>query len=267
MKAASILVVEHDRQTRMLIEGRLQAAGYQSESVASGEQALTRLHTTNVDLLIIDLWLPQISGMAVIEAAKAHDPDLEVIVMTASTTLESALQSLRRGVFGYIIKPGQPGELESTVAGALSRRRERLNRLYLLRQLGSELMRIADAPSVRYMADAAPGGAPAQPIQMLQVGSLRIDPRRYTVTRDSQPIQLSASEFNLLVYMASHSEQVLAPQQITRAVLGYDCAAYEARELIKVRVHKLRRKIEINPTAPQLLISVRGAGYMLTAGR
>lgn len=265
MKKAAILVIEDDRPTRMLVEGRLRAAGHRVESVATGEQALERLAGGDIDLLVADLHLPQMSGLAVIETAKAHDPDLEVVVTTASTMLDLAIRSLRCGVFGYIIKPGKPGELEATVGDALARRHERLERSHLLRRFGSELLRISESPSVRYLFE--PGAAPTPPPdeRIIQLGRLRIDSRRHTVTRDAQPIPLSSGEFALLLFLAEHRDQVLAPQQIVKAVFGYSCTAAEARDLLKVRIYKLRQKIELNPTDPQILISVRGVGYMLTA--
>lgn len=266
MNTASILVVEDDRPTRMLIEGRLRAAGHRVEGVASGEQALERLAAGYVEVLVIDLHLPEINGLAVIESAKAHDPDLEVVVMTSSTILDLALRSLRCGVFDYIIKPGQPGELESTVRGALARRRERVERSQLLRRLGSELMRISEASSVRYLVDTSAPAEPAADDQVLQVGRLRIYTRRHTVTRDAQSIPLSSSEFALLAYFADHPDQVLTAQQIVRRVLGYSCTTAEAREMLKVRIYKLRQKLEVNPTDPQILVSVRGVGYKLSSG-
>lgn len=266
MRTASILVVEDDRPTRMLVEGRLRAAGHRVEGVATGEQALERLSAGDIDVLVVDLHLPQMSGLAVIEIAKSHDPDLEVIVTTASTMLDLAIRSLRCGVFGYIVKPGKLGELEATVGDALARRYKRLERSHLLRWLGSELLRISEAPSVRYLFDTGAPPMPAVADQAIQLGDLRIDTRRHTLTRDGQPIPLSSSEFALLLFLAEHRDQVLAPQQIVRAVFGYSCTAAEARDLLKVRIYKLRQKIEVNPTNPQILISVRGVGYMLTAG-
>lgn len=266
MKITSILVVDDDRPTRMLVEARLRAAGHRVESVATGEQALERLAAGDIDVLVVDMHLPQMSGLAVIEIAKAHDPDLEVIVMTASTMLDLAIRSLRCGVFGYMIKPGEIGELEATVRDALARRHERLERSHLLRRLGSELLRISDSPSARYLFDSSDPPPQAADDPTIQLGRLRIDTRRHTVTRDRQPIPLSSSEFALLLFLAEHRDQVLSAQQIVRAVLGYSCSAAEARELLKVRIYKLRQKLEVNPAAPQILISVRGAGYMLTAG-
>jgi DNA-binding response OmpR family regulator len=263
MDEPRVLVVEDEIITRQLVEAYLTQAGFRVSAVSSGEAALARLGGGVFDVVVTDLSLSGIDGIAVMAAARAANPDSEVIVLTGAATLESAIAAIQHGAFAYIRKPARPGELEQAVRAALARRRERQAQATIMDQLG-KLARLAETRAEPYSTMRA---TPSAESELLRVGGLAIDTQRYLVTRDSLALQLSPGEFALLAYLARRPEQVISPRQLARDVLGYDCSPHEARELVKARVHKLRQKIEPNPAAPQLLRSVRGIGYVLTAGR
>lgn len=265
MIEARILLVEDDRVTRVMLQAQLCDAGYAVISAESGEAALARLNDERFDLVITDLDMPKANGLTVMEAARRADPDLEVIVLTGVASIESAIAAVRHGAFAYIRKPGQPGELQASTQAALARRRERHEQTELLRQVSAQLLKITETRtsySVNLPTPQPPSGN-----AIFRIGSLQIDTQRYAVTRGSEAIQLTRGEFSLLAYLAQRPEQVVSPRELARAVLDYNCSVSEARELVKARIHKLRQKIEIDPSVPRLLVSVRGVGYILTAGR
>lgn len=260
MQQPHILVVEDEAVARRVLHSMLTHAGYAVTSVASGEEALECLQSQHFDLLLTDLQLRNIDGVTVMAAAREHDPDIEVIVLTGSATVDSAIAAVRHGAHNYILKPGQPGEIESSVAEALHQRQNRIMRAAWLQRLSQDLLQLANSQT-----NSAAPLPPARPAEtLLQIGGLTIDLQRHTVMQNGRYLQLSSGEFSLLAYLARHTDQVVAPQQLARDVLGYECTPQEARDLIKARIWSLRRKIESDPTDPHMIVSVRGVGYMLT---
>ncbi|HMQ32313.1 MAG TPA: response regulator transcription factor [Chloroflexaceae bacterium] len=258
MDAPRLLLVEDEPVMRMVLDVRLRAAGLRVTGVASAEQALELLRGEQYAIMVTDLHLQGLDGLALLCEARRLDPDLEVLVLTGAATLDSAIAALHNGAHSYLRKPAPKGELEGRVAAALERRRARTEGRAVLMQLGAQILRIAEPGPPR------PDASPA--VARLRVGRLELDPQQRRATADRLPVALSSSEFDLLLYLARREDQVLSAEQLARDALGCcGCAPCEARELVKVRVHRLRQKIERDPRAPRLLVSVRGAGYMLTA--
>ncbi len=244
------LVVEEDAATRLLVENRLRAIGFAVTGVENGAAALRLLQSIAFTLLVTDLVLNEFDGVALLQAARALDPALSVIVLTARATLESAVKAINNGAVAYLLKPARAGELEHHAVTALARRN-----------------------SPRYLADSQPRQI-AEPAPVyhhrgdtLTIGPLQIELRRHRASLAGRSLQLSSGDFALLSYLARHEDEVLGVPTIARAVLGYPCSPQEARDLIKVRIHKLRQKLEADPTAPRLIHCVRGAGYVLSATR
>jgi DNA-binding response OmpR family regulator len=203
----------------------------------------------------------------VLAAARRSDPEIEAIVLTGYATLESAISAVRQGAANYILKPGQPGEIERSVAEALARRQERREHSTHLLRLGQSLLQLAGVAPSEEAAGASGVSTATSPAHVINLGSLVLDQHRHSATLDSRALNLSPGEFALLTYMAQRHQQVISAQQLAREVMGYQCEAHEARDLIKARVWALRRKLEHDPTNPELLVSVRGVGYMLQVNK
>jgi DNA-binding NtrC family response regulator len=122
---AVILVVDDQRSLRQTTSITLSRAGHSVDEAASGEEALRRIDETLYDLVITDLKMEEVDGLAVLEAVKARDADIEVLIVTAYGTIESAVQAIRRGAYDYITKPFTPDQLLHSVDLALERRRLR----------------------------------------------------------------------------------------------------------------------------------------------
>jgi len=131
-------------------------------------------------------------------------------------------------------------------------------RTNILHQLSAQLLHIAEPEQRTYRAHGAQ-------VPLLRIGQLELDPVRRRANFGQRLLELSHGEFDLLLYLALRDNQVISVEQIARDVMGHiRCSAQEARDLVKARIYRLRRKIEPDPEAPALIISVRGAGYMLT---
>ncbi len=254
-----LLLVEDEQVTRLMLEARLRAAGYSVLSASSGEAALVLLKETRFDLMITDLQLEALDGVALMIEARSIDPELELIVLTGAATIASAVTALNIHAHAYIFKPVAAGTLERTVATAIERRREQQERNALLHQISVTLRRLADPPNARYELSPSPER------QAHRVGALAIDGLRRRATVEGAALSLTNGEFDLLHYLAKWAEQVVAPEQIARELYHHSCSGDEARELVKSRVHRLRSKLAAHPRSARMLVSVRGAGYMLTA--
>src|SRR5262245_1252212 len=116
----NILVVDDDPDLLRLIEIRLSAAGYAVTTAGSGEQALSRMSVTRPRLVVTDLKMTGMDGMALFEAARAQNPALPVIILTAHGTIPDAVEAVKRGVFGYLTKPFDAKALLSEVERAMA---------------------------------------------------------------------------------------------------------------------------------------------------
>ncbi len=259
MNTPRILLVEEDPELRVALDSQLRADGHTVIATGSAEQALALLQRERFAVLMTEIALAAGDGIALMAAARRLQPDLELIVLTGAATLDSAIAALNLGARAYLRKPFTSDAVAQCVARALEQWQTRHTHQAMLRRLGATLLRIAEPHDAPYeVSDPRP--------LPLRIGALQIDPRRRRAMLGERVIPLTSGEFDLLLYLAHRNGEVLSSERLARDVLGYNCAPDEARELIKARVHRLRAKLEPNPRAPTFLVSVRGAGYMLTSG-
>lgn len=260
MDEARLLLVEDEPLTCRMLAERLRKAGFSVAAVASAEAALDLLMVERFAVLVTDLLLQQLDGLALLVKARGIDPDLAVIILTGAASLDTAIAAVHAGAHSYLRKPVPAGELEGRLLAALAQRHERIESRLALRHYGAHLLRLADGHGPPYEL-REPG------LGTLRLGRLELDTMRRRASINRRAVPLSNGEFDLLHYLACHEHQVVSAEQLAREALHFrHCTADEARDLMKVRIHRLRQKIEANPHSPDLLISVRGAGYMLTSG-
>lgn len=253
--APRVLIVEDEPVARMMLEARLRAAGYPVQSARSGEEAMQLLAEGAFAVVVVDLYLEEMSGLDLMVRVRALDPDMEVIILTGGATTASAIAATNHHAYAYLEKPVAPGQIEGCVDGALGRRRLRLDQAFTLRQIRAAIMQVAEPDRPAYNAATA-----------YRVGVIEVDPQRRRVVVGGQGVELTKGEYDLLLYLAQRPDVVHSPELLARDVLGYRCSQDEAREPVKAQIYRLRRKIEADPSAPKYLVSVRGAGYMLTPG-
>lgn len=227
------LVVDDEAGIRFFLDETLTKAGYVVKTAASGQEALDRLRDDAYQLMILDLKLGgRVDGLKVLEAVRWRWPETVVIMLTGHGSLESAMAAIREGVDGYLLKPVDPSELRQAVKEALDRR-------------------------------ARLGALPKQEeIRTLERGPFVIDLARHVATTHGQPLDLTPHEFRLLAHLIQNAERVVTPKELVEAVQGYQCDnLYEARQIVKWYIHRLRHKIEPNPSRPRYVLNVRGVGY------
>jgi DNA-binding response OmpR family regulator len=232
--AIHTLVVDDEDALRFFIQETLRRAGYQVEGASSGEEAMEKLRDTHYDLLMLDLMLGgRVDGLKVLEMARWRWPDTVVVILTAHGSLKSAMAAIREGVDGYLLKPVEPGELRQAVSQALDRRR--------IQSLAQE------SDGQEHVIERAP---------------FVVDTKKHEATLEGAPLDLTPREFNLLVHLMRNADRAISPQELVRVVREYDpIDAFEARDICKWYIHRLRRKIEPDPSSPQYVLNVRGVGY------
>jgi DNA-binding response OmpR family regulator len=229
------LVVDDEAGIRFFIKETLQKAGHLVTTAASGEEALNVLRDTHFDLVMLDLKLGgRADGIKVLEGVRWRWPDAVVIILTAHGTLDTAMAAIREGVDRYLLKPLTPKELRAVVQEALDEKREQLTR----------------------------AREQAQRQERLRHGPFIVDLQKHKVTYEDSPIELTPSEFDLLVHLMQNAHRVVPPPELVEVVRDYTPEDLrEARNIIKWYIHRLRHNIETDPSHPRFILNVRGVGY------
>lgn len=225
MNNASILVVEDEPSIREVVTLYLQRAGYQVTCVADGATALESLVKETPDLVVLDLMLPEVDGFAVTRFMRQRG-DTPIIMLTARRAESDRIAGLEMGADDYVVKPFSPQELVSRVRAVLRR---------------------THSQSASSQSAA------------LEYEDLTIDPGTRLVKVRGNDVQLTAKEFDLLLFLASNKRHVFNRDQLLDRVWGL--AEYVDPSTVTVHVRRLREKIEIDPSEPRHIITVWGVGY------
>ena len=225
MSGGLILVVDDEPQILRALTTNLRGAGYEVVRAATGEEALALAAARPPDAVVLDLVLPDISGVEVCRELRTWS-QMPVVVLSAVGDERQKVEALDAGADDYVTKPFGMGELLARLRAAMRR--------------------------------AAPKGEGAESIS---VGDLTVDFDRHLVTVDSKPVQVSRIEFELLSLLVRNEGKLLTHRAILREVWG---PAYQIEShYLHVYISKLRGKIERDPRHPQYLITEPGAGYRL----
>ena len=229
-----ILVAEDQADIRDLIVMNLQSAGYAVDAVADGRAALDRQlggGATACDLLILDLMMPLLDGLEVCKSLRARGSGTPILMLTAKSTELDRVLGLELGADDYLTKPFSMAELLARVKALLRR---------------AELLRAAQS---------------AAPAQAVRNGEIEILPTKRVVQVNGQPVEFTALEFDLLLHFAQHPGRVFTRAQLLDAVWGYSHDGYE--HTVTTHINRLRAKVEADPMAPRVILTVRGAGYKM----
>lgn len=260
MQRARILIVDDEPGIRLALEEALVRDGYSVVTVASGEAALEQMARQGFDLALIDLKLPDVSGMEVLAALGAQWPDTLAIVLTAYASLETAVEALRRGAHDYLLKPCSAVEIRESVRSGLLKHQEVRHRQQMVAQL--EVIRNivvgqgTEPSTIPSQSDSEQG-------RFVQRGGLIVDLTRHVVTLDDHLLELSPTEFSLLAYLACEAPRVLTPQELIWGVQGYKSEPWEAADMVRTHVYRIRRKIKTTTGRSDVICTVRGRGYTI----
>jgi len=226
------LVIDDEERIRYFLSKTLERIGYVVVTASSGEDALDLLRDTAFDVAIVDLNLGgHVDGLKVLEAIRWRWPGMAAVILTAHGSLESAMAAIDEGIDGYLLKPAKPEEVREAVQQALERRDS-------LQEQKAEKQRV------------------------VQRGGFFVDLEQHLATRDGKTLKLTPQELKLLVHLMENAPKVVSPPELVRVVREYEPEdLYEARQIIKWYIHRLRQQVEPDPSNPRHILNVRGIGY------
>ncbi|MBC8076428.1 MAG: response regulator transcription factor [Chloroflexales bacterium] len=254
----TILIVDDEQAVRLMLEAALRTQGSHVRRVASGEEALALLGEEDFDVLLLDLRLGGLDGLDVLRVAKERAPSTEVILLTAHSSVSSAVTALRHGAFDYLLKPVQVAEIRDRVERGLERRRDNAQRSALIGRIFDSARSLGMLDS--HTAPDQPAPSPDQ----IHVGPLILDMRRHNASLDSQPLPLTRTEFALLTALAQTPDTALSYAELSEAIYGRPQPEDEARALLRPHIARLRQKLETGRAVGIVLVSIRSMGYMLS---
>ena len=221
-----ILIVEDERKIARFLELELQHEGYEVETAGDGRTGLEKALNWKPDLIILDLMLPELSGIEVCRRLR-HESDVPIIMLTAKDDVSDKVMGLDMGADDYMTKPFAIEELLARIRVGLKKHR-------------------ASSASATYT---------------LTAGKLSLDPASYTVTWDGKPVSLTKKEFDLLKYLMQHKGQAVTRDALLSDVWGYDYMG--DTNVVDVYIRYLRHKID-EPFGVKTIHTIRAVGYMFS---
>ncbi len=224
-----ILIVEDDRNLLDTLKYNLHREGYQVSTAVDGAAALETARREKPDLIILDVMLPEVSGLEVCRILR-KEMTVPILMLTARVEETDKIVGLEIGADDYMTKPFSLRELIARVRAILRRAR---------------------------MTETQPGVKG----DLLTIGDIKVDIARHQASKGEAILELTPKEFDLLAFLTKNKGFVFSRSQILEKVWGYDFAG--DTRTIDVHIRWLREKIEDNPNEPKLLVTVRGVGYKL----
>jgi two-component system, OmpR family, KDP operon response regulator KdpE len=228
MSQIRILVVDDESSIRRAIRPPLMELGFEVGEASRGEEALIVLRASTYDAVLLDMNMPGIGGIETLRRIRAFAPRLPILMLTVRDGEEDKVTALEMGADDYVTKPFSMRELIARIRTAI-------------RRLQAP-MRPADAP--------------------IEIGEIRLDPVRRTVTKRDQLIRLTRKEFDILHCLMSRAGHVVTYARLLTAVWGSECR--EEVEYLRTFVRQLRKKIEDDPSNPVYLLTDVYVGYRFT---
>ncbi len=227
-----ILVADDDPSIATLIQVTLKDPRYELVAVSNGLEALKAFEDSQLpfDVVILDVMMPYVDGFEACERIR-ETSDVPIIILTSRDGTDDIIHGFELGADDYITKPFKTVELMARVEAILRR---------------------------------VEGNKQRQAPPIVRVGEIEIDEPRHRVSVRGQEVNLTPMEFELLYFLAANAGQVFDRETLFREVWGYDYVG--ETNLVDVCVRRLREKVEVTPSRPRIIITVRGVGYKLADG-
>jgi two-component system KDP operon response regulator KdpE len=262
---ARLLVVDDEPNIRSALARALSFAGYTVEEASSGQAALELLERKRFDLMILDMLMPEVSGVDVMRRMRRANPGFMIIVLTGHATLESAIAAAKSDeVVDYLQKPVKNREIIEAVEKALQKRSERLRQRRLYDAV-SQILDVSPASGTPAQPDS-PAKAVVPDQEAIFAPPLALNRKKRVVTIEYNPprtVELTKGETAVLSSLMVQPGQVLSCEELVNRGWGYDVDEFEAKSIIRPHIRRLRQKLESDPEEPQLICTVRRHGYRL----
>lgn len=228
-----VLIVDDEDIARISLAEILRLEGYTIKAVESGEAAVDILRKEPFDVMVLDLKMPGMSGIDVLEAIDEEAGEMKVIVLTAHGSMDTAIQAIRYRVHDYLLKPVMPENIVRCIENAVTRTEEE-----------------RDLPASQPKIFRLPGGA-------------MLDCSRREITWDGGMVNLTPTESRLMEVLYELSGQVITHSDLVHACQGYRVDNEEAAKILRPVVSRLRQKLVVLPGWNEWIKNIRGAGYVL----
>lgn len=223
----TILIVEDEQQIARVLELELSFEGYETVVTHTGTDGLLAFHEQPIDLILLDVMLPEMNGLEVLKRIRKHNEMIPVILLTAKGEIQDKVTGLDYGANDYITKPFEFDELLARIRVAL-----------------------------RFSTKA-----PQTNEQQMTFEDLQLNEQTREVWRGGNLVELTPREFDLLVHLMKHPKLVQSREQLLNAVWGYDY--FGDTNVVDVYIRYLRQKLDQPFKLPSLIHTVRGVGYVL----
>ena len=224
----TILICDDEKDIVSALEIYLRADGYDTVAAYNGREAVEKLRDREIHLVLLDIMMPEMDGISALAAIR-QESNVPVILLTARSEDTDKVLGLNVGADDYVTKPFNPVELIARVRSQLRR--------YL--QLGGSAVRD----------------------ETLRLGSIELDDKCKTVTRDGEPVFLTPREYDILKFLLQHPGEVFSPGELYRQIWHEE--PYGAESTVAVHIRHLREKLEVVPAQPRYIKAVWGQGYKL----
>ncbi|MCX7794346.1 MAG: response regulator transcription factor [Thermodesulfovibrionales bacterium] len=221
----SLLIIEDDQKIARVVKLYLEGAGFKVIHAPDGKRGLEEFLSKSPELVILDLMLPDIPGEEICRTIKERE-DIPVIMLTAKSSEEERIRGFNLGADDYVVKPFSPKELVLRVQALLR----------------------------RYKKSESSGK-----VMSFNNGLLIIDERSYEVIKENKPLNLTPTEFKLLLVLASSPDRVFTREELVRRALGYEFEGYERS--IDAHIKNIRQKLGDDPRRPSFILTIYGVGY------
>lgn len=234
---AKILIVDDEEIARMTLAKIVQLEGHDIKDAGSGEAAVELLRGEPFDVMILDLKMGGMGGMDVIRAVIDTLPDLSIIVLTAHSTIDSAIQAIRYRVHDYLLKPVSPDQVLASINTALEKKSGRS---------GKKIAEPAGSPKI----EPLPGGA-----------VLTWDKRQ--ISWQDGSLSLTPTEARLMKILFERRNEMVSHSDLVYLIQGYTIDSEEAAKILRPVVSRLRQKLSCVPSWGDRIKNIRGSGYVL----
>lgn len=262
MAEARILIIDDEPTLRQTLGRILQRAGYQVTTAENGEQGLDFLASTDYNLIYLDIRMPGMSGLEVLDRIHATHPDTAVVLFTAQPDLHSAVEALRRGAQDYLLKPLKPDAIIERTKTILAVQQIELRKKAIEAQIQALQAELKSLEEGINSQSEKPPLAPTSE-RFFSKGALVLDLHTHRLTIGKKQMDLPPTSFNYLLVLARHSPAVVNYQTLVAEAQGYEVDEQEAQSLVKWHIHHIRLAIEPDQHHPTYLFNVRGSGYRL----
>jgi DNA-binding response OmpR family regulator len=260
--SGNILIIDDEASLRQTFAQILRQAGCQVAVAADGPEGLRRLAAASYDLVYLDIRLPGLDGLHILQEINHLYRHLPVILFTAHASLQSALDAIRLGAADYLLKPLKPAALLARTQSILAEQAVQRRRRQIQEQIAALQ---AELKAMESPTPAAIVPAPIAQDRFLCYGPLELDTLAQRATLDGTSLSVSPTGFDYLAALVRHAPEAVSYQTLVAEAQGYQTDLYQARELCRWHIHSLREAVEPNPNRPIYLLNVRGHGYRLVA--